>query len=364
MNSAKGTENDSLSKIGQNGRTKSQSVMANAANHFIGAVPTKGLNAMVMSPEPVRGTDAAMSDPRKAVLSGNGLAVASMLTWAAGFPAAEILLQTWPPVALLAARLALAVVVMVPIWVMIDGPRRILNARWTHAMLVGGLGLGSGMYLIILAQKLTDPVTVAIIASCAPLMAAMLELVAGTRRLRWNFVIGVAVSIAGGLIATSALAPAQLGLGAACAVVSTALFCWASMATARDFPDLSQTGRTTITFIGGLVTASILVFASAQLGFDVMPSTAIDLRQAGMLAMYALISMGLSQVFFVASVGKIGVTLSSFHINIAPFYVMVIMLVLGEDWNWTRAFGAGVVALAVVLAQDRPAGQSAWSRSS
>ncbi|KIC45375.1 membrane protein [Ruegeria sp. ANG-S4] len=279
--------------------------------------------------------------------------MASMLTWAAGFPAAEILLQTWPPVALLAARLALAVAVMVPIWVLMDGPRRVLSARWGHAMVVGGVALGSGMFLLILAQKLTDPVTVAIIASCAPLVAALLELAAGTRRLRWNFALGVVVSIVGGLIATSALAPAQLGLGAVCAVASTALFCWASMATARDFPELSQTGRTTITFIGGLGMAALLVFVSAQLGMDVMPTTAVDAQQAGMLVIYALISMGLSQVLFISSVGRLGVALSSFHINVAPFYVMVIMVVLGEDWNWTRALGAGIVAFAVILAQDR-----------
>ncbi len=310
---------------------------------------------MAMSPDPVRGNPVGWSGVRKSALSGNSLAVASMLTWAAGFPAAEILLQTWPPVALLAARLALAVTVMIPIWALIDGPSRVVAARWGHAMSIGGFGLGCGMYLIILAQKLTDPVTVAIIASCAPLTATLLELFSGTRRLKWNFALGVIVSIFGGLIATSAVAPAQLGLGAICAVVSTALFCWASMATARDFPELSQTGRTTITFVGGLLMASALVFVSAYFGFDVLPKTAFDAQQAGMLLIYALISMGLSQVFFIASVGKLGVALSSFHINIAPFYVMVIMVVLGDEWNWTRALGAGIVALAIVLAQDRGA---------
>jgi len=312
---------------------------------------------MALSPDPVRGNTHSVSDGRGAALSGNGLAVASMLTWAAGFPAAEVLLQTWPPVALLAARLALAVVVMVPIWVLIDGPRRVLSARWGHAMLVGGFGLGTGMFLLILAQKLTDPVTVAIIASCAPLTAALLELAAGTRRLKWNFALGVLVSIAGGLIATSALAPAQLGLGAVLTIMSTGLFCWASMATARDFPELSQTGRTTITFIGGLMMASLMTFGAAQMGMDVMPATPFDLRQAGMLMMYALVSMGLSQVFFIASISKLGVTLTSFHINIAPFYVMVIMVILGDEWSWSRLLGAGIVALAVVLAQDRRAPQ-------
>ncbi len=308
---------------------------------------------MALSPDPARGTGIGLPADRHTALSGNGLAVASMLTWAAGFPAAEVLLQTWPPIALLAARLALAVTVMLPIWILIDGPRRVRNARWARAMIVGGFGVGLGMFLLIVAQKLTDPVTVALIASCAPLVAALLELSAGTRRLRWNFVLGVLVSILGGFVATSAIAPVQLGLGAICAVLATALFCWASMATARDFPDLGQTGRATITFVGGLIMASVLMSGVALLGFDVMPETAFDIGQAGMLAIYALISMGLSQVFFIASVGRIGVTLSAFHINVAPFYVMVIMLVLGEAWDWTRALGAGIVALAVVVAQDR-----------
>lgn len=180
---------------------------------------------MAMSPDPVRGPSFAVPGARQSVLSGNGLAVASMLTWAAGFPAAEILLQSWPPVALWAARLMLAVAVMVPIWIWIDGPGAVLRARWGHAVRVGGFGLGLGMFLIILAQKLTDPVTVAIFASCAPLVATLLELAAGTRRLRANFALGVVVSIIGGLIATSAIAPAQLGLGALCAVGSTTLFC-------------------------------------------------------------------------------------------------------------------------------------------
>ncbi len=310
---------------------------------------------MAMSPDPVRGNALVAAERQNSAFSGNSLAIASMLIWAAGFPAAELLLQSWPPVALLTARLALAIVFMVPIWVLIDGPARVLRARWGHAMLVGGFGLGTGMFLIIVAQKLTDPVTVAIIASCAPLVATLLELASGTRRLKWNFALGVVVSIVGGLIATSAVAPAQLGLGAACAVLSTGLFCWASMATARDFPELSQMGRTTITFTGGLVMATILLVGSSHMGMNVMPSKPVDLEQAGMLVIYALISMGLSQLLFVSSIGKLGVALASFHINIAPFYVMVIMVVLGEEWNWTRVLGAAIVAVAVVLAQDRNA---------
>jgi len=71
---------------------------------------------MTISPDPVRGHTPVLPTGKATALSGNGLAVASMLTWAAGFPAAEILLQTWPPIALFSARMALAVCVLFPIW--------------------------------------------------------------------------------------------------------------------------------------------------------------------------------------------------------------------------------------------------------
>ena len=61
--------------------------------------------------------------------------------------------------------------------------------------------------------------------------------------------------------------------------------------------------------------------------------------------------MGLSQLLWIASVGRLGIGLASFHINVAPFYVMVIMLVLGAAWSWPQAIGAAIVGAGVVLAQ-------------
>ena len=63
--------------------------------------------------------------------------------------------------------------------------------------------------------------------------------------------------------------------------------------------------------------------------------------------------MALSQVMWVASVGRLGVAVASFHINVAPFYVMLLMLALGAGWNWTQALGGAIVVLGVVVAQRR-----------
>ena len=61
--------------------------------------------------------------------------------------------------------------------------------------------------------------------------------------------------------------------------------------------------------------------------------------------------MALSQFLWIISVGRLGVAVASFHVNLAPFYVMVILVAMGGDWGWAQAIGAAVVAMGVVIAQ-------------
>ena len=63
--------------------------------------------------------------------------------------------------------------------------------------------------------------------------------------------------------------------------------------------------------------------------------------------------MALSQVMWIASVGHLGVAVAAFHINVAPFYVMLLMIALGGSWSWPQAIGAAIVAFGVLLSQER-----------
>ncbi|WP_240336773.1 DMT family transporter [Tropicibacter sp. Alg240-R139] len=306
---------------------------------------------MAYSPDPARISAPVAGSARQTIASGNMLGVAAMMTWAAGFPAAEVLLQNWPSLTIITARLIMALCVLFPLWLLVEGPSRILNANWPRALVIGGFGFGVGTYLLLVAQAFTDPVTVALVASCAPLIGAILEVRAKSRRLNKQFAFGVVASIIGGIIATSGLAPIQLGLGALCAIVATTLFTWASMKTVQAFPELGPVGRSTITFSGALLMVATLLVGSAVLGFDVTPRVAIDMEQIGMLAIYAIVAMSVSQIMFIGAVDKLGVAVATFHINTAPFYVMVIMVMLGSNWNWTQAIGAAIVGLGVVASQ-------------
>lgn len=306
---------------------------------------------MTTAPDPLGGTAAL---PRAQVLGGNALGVASMMLWSAGFPAAEILLATWPPLTLITARFVLALGLLIGLWLLVEGPGPLMRARWGTGLRVGSLCFGLGAWLLLIAQDLTDPVTVAIIASTCPLAATIIEVATGQRRLRANFVLGLVFSLVGGIIASGAGGlSADLGLGALAAVTSCFLFSWGSFATVRDFPDLSALGRSTVTLAGGGAMTLALLAGAAILGQDMTPATGTDASQIGLLAIYAVAGMALSQVLFIATVGRLGIAVASFHINIAPFYVMLILLALGSDWSWPQAIGAAIVGAGVILSQRR-----------
>lgn len=123
--------------------------------------------------------------------------------------------------------------------------------------------------------------------------------------------------------------------------------------TVRDFPDLTPIGRSTITLAGACIFCIGLVLGCLTLGYDALPTAPITSHQLMLLSIYAVAALALSQVMFIASIGRLGIALTSFHINIAPFYVMLILLAMGGDWSWFKAAGAAVVGLGVVLSQRR-----------
>ena len=305
---------------------------------------------MTTAPDPSGGALYGAARTRNAAF-GNAFGVASMVTWAAGFPAAEILLETWPPLTLITARFILAVRILLPIWMLLDGRAAVFGAKWGRGTVMGGFCFGLGAYFLLLGQAYTDPVTVALIASTAPIAATLIEVATRQRRLRRNFLYGLLASVLGGYVATGGGLSIDFGIGAFFAVAACFLFAWGSFAAVRDFPDLSPTGRSTITLAGGCLMTGLLLIGSHAVGIDVMPSRAVDHTQFGLLAMYAVASMALSQVMFIASVGRLGIAVASFHINCAPFYVMLILLALGSAWSWPQAIGAAIVGMGVILSQ-------------
>lgn len=128
-------------------------------------------------------------------------------------------------------------------------------------------------------------------------------------------------------------------------------FAWGSWATVRFLPDLSPLGRTSVTLSGGLIVLAVSLLGGIALGITDAPAPLAKAADVEALLVYAVFGMAISQLLWIMSVGRMGVAVAAFHINISPFYVMVILFALGAAWSWPQFLGAAVVGLGVLIAQ-------------
>jgi len=286
------------------------------------------------------------------LVAGNSLALISIFLFAAGFPAAEVLLDIWHPITLMFFRLILAVSTLVFLWALIEGVSSVLKAPWLKGIKIGLLGFGLGTNLLLFAQWFTDPITVALLATVIPVSATILEVLDGRRKLNRKFILGLIVSILGGLIAVSENISVDLGWGVLMALGSGFSFMWASDKSVTRLSDLSSIARSSITFTGAAVFTTISFTIFFVLGLIEFPKWLTN-DQLLSLLIYSVIGMAISQVFFIAAIDRVGVAISSLHLNFSPFYVMIILFILGGAWDLRAAIGASIVAFGVWLAQSK-----------
>jgi len=297
----------------------------------------------------------SLATPRSA-LSAHMICLASMVVWAVGLPAADVLIPILPPLVLTAMRNLSAAAFLLPLWLWAEGWRPIRAARWDKGIAVGAVCVGLGAVLLVIAQARTDAVTVAIVTATMPVVGIALEVMLDQRRLRLQMVLGLALGLIGGLLAYGlGRGGMQLGMGAVAAFGSVLAFTWGSRATVKAFPDLTSIGRTAITVAGASIAMTVMALAHTAWVGMMIDWGAMGPRQWGALMLYGVGSLGISQVLWIVAVGRLGIGLASMHMNAVPFYVMVIMFALGAGWNWMQALAALVVVVGVMIAQGRKA---------
>lgn len=290
----------------------------------------------------------------KSALTANLICSASMLLWAAGLPAAQVLIPHVPPLLLAAARIGLSALFLLPIWWLMDGHRAVLRANWLYGCLIGGTGFALGAFLMTKGQSLTGPVTVAVISASMPVIGIALEVLLDRRRMTLGLLLGLALSLLGGLLVVNG-APGEAGIGLGIG----ALFCFGSVLAftlgsrwaVTFFPELSAIGRTTVTLTGAAICINIAALASLAFGGAEPDWPSLGWPDFGALIFYSVSGMAISQLLWIYAVGRLGIGLSSLHINLTPFYVMLIVFALGGAWSWTQALSAGIVGLGVLIAQ-------------
>jgi drug/metabolite transporter (DMT)-like permease len=297
--------------------------------------------------------------PTRTVLSANLICLASMLVWAAGLPAADLIIPLIPPLPLTALRTGLAAGVLMLFWLAWEGWEPIRRANWGRGIVVGGVCMGLGAVLLVIGQARTDAVTVSIITATMPIVGIALEVALDGRKLTMPLIFGLILSLLGGAVALAQGGfSLNLGLGALAAFASVVAFTWGSRATVTAFPDMTNLGRTALTVAGAFICAVVVSVTYAGFGGPSVQWAAIGWREVGALMLFGIGSLAVSQILWIMAVGRIGIGAASLHMNAVPFYVMIFAFALGAAWNWPQTIGAVVVVLGVLIAQ----GMLRWRR--
>jgi drug/metabolite transporter (DMT)-like permease len=286
-------------------------------------------------------------------LVANLLCMLSMLVWSMGLPAADVLIGLVPPLPLTAARMTLACACLLPIWWWYEGTAVLRGAHWVRGIAIGGSTLGLGAFLMVAGQGLTDAVTVAIISASMPVVGIGIEVLLDGRRVTLGLVIGLVLSVIGGVMAMDGRSGSMgLGWGAVLCFASVLVYTLGSRMSVTSFPQLTPLGRTTITLCGAALVSTVAALVHTALGGPQPQWEQLGWPQAGALAIFAIGAMALSQLLWISAVGQLGIALSSLHINATPFYVMLMLFALGGSWSWTQALAAAIVGIGVLVAQD------------
>tara|TARA_B100001173_G_scaffold297335_1_gene293877 strand:+ start:296 stop:1201 length:906 start_codon:yes stop_codon:yes gene_type:complete len=285
-------------------------------------------------------------------IRGNIFGAIAIFLFALGFPAADQLLQTWGIMALIALRNLLALMVMIFLIFLLERSVVLRKLPWIKGFWIGGIGFGFGSLLLLVAQAMTDATTAALAAAAMPIFAVGLEVALDGRRLSGRFLVAVALVLFGGALAADVFpGKSSIGTGFAFGLFASGIFAWGSRQTVKSFPSLSPLSRTAITTSGMFGFTAIPCFAAMLFEHSWSTVGSLDISNIGLLFIYACLALGFSQVFWIKAVEDVGIGIASFHLNATPFYVMIIVFILGSEWNWVQALGAAVLTVGTILAQ-------------
>ena len=292
--------------------------------------------------------------PRPGALTSNLTCFAAMVMWSFAFPIAEFMLASWSTVTLVLTRQLIGVATLFACWLWLDGFARIRAADWRGGLHVGGIGFGLGSITFLVGQHMSDAVTPAIAASMMPIIGALLEVTLDGRRLKPRLLGGILLALLGGLLATGTrIDEGNFGWGSMLCLFSVVLFAWATRATNHRFRSLSFVGQTTLTLSGSLIVVTLVYLLMRLLQIPGTGIGVLDSQHLGLLVFSSVASLALAQFMWIRGAAGLGILLASLHMNAVPFYVMVIVvLFLGEGWNWGQAAGAALVAIGVLMAQS------------
>ncbi|HET6223409.1 MAG TPA: EamA family transporter [Dongiaceae bacterium] len=283
----------------------------------------------------------------------------TMFAWGSMIPAVNIMVQTWDPYFLTAARYIAAAPILLLLLALVEPGRRggPSVASW-RLWLLGTVGIGIFSPLFILGIAHSNPVTAAVLAAAGPVITAIVAWLSFRVPMERGLVPAILFAVVGGLLATYdpnvVGAPFDLRGGEVLILLASACWAWYSLAAQRWLAGWSQLRITTMTMSCGGVVAVIVFLLFGAFGVAPLPPTIpLSAQDLGLFTWMTLgpVIMG----FFLWNYGvrKLGILVASLFLNLTPVAAILITAALGTYPTATQILDATLVVAGVLQSQLR-----------
>ena len=300
------------------------------------------------------------ADAASSRVQGNLFAFLGMFIWAMTYPITDILLRTWNPLSLAMTRVLCAGILLGFIAIFVRANRN----EWRNwpikdACLTGVIGLGLSTVLMNFAFQYSNAVNVAVISTMVPLVSAIMGMIRGEEQMTLRLGTALCLAIGGGVVVSVSNLDSELGFRGGellmiCAVVLWTWFSRVSVTKLRSIPPFPRMALA-LTVAGLALFPIVLIFH-----WTAMPMFELSWRISDVwLPVCLAFGVAFSTGFWMMSADRIGVTIAAIHVNVVPFYVVVLMILFGGFLNLWQLGGAILVAAGVILAQLNLGGETA-----
>ena len=286
------------------------------------------------------------------LLQSNFICIFAALSFAMGFPALDVLLNEWGFISVVLVRNFVAFIFVLLLWLVFENFDNMIQAKWLKGFSIGAIGFGVGSFLLVIAQLLTTTFVASLAAALMPIAAISIELLFDNRSVTLSFFIGLTLVLLGSMLILG-LHEIDLNfcVGLFVGIISVTFFAWGSRASVIHLPDMTTLARTTTTTLGmsGFCLIVYLISLYFELGATDVPK--LNLQHVKFFIIYACFGLAISQLLWIKGVQKLGIGIASLHLNITPFYVMIILFIIGHKWIWTHAIGALIIIVGISITQ-------------
>ena len=291
-------------------------------------------------------------------VAGNFMLALGTSVWATHFLVTDSLLRSWDPYFVTAGRLLSATFFLMTAYALQTRGRPLRRIPWRPALVLGAAGISISTVCLTLGVKHAGPVSAAIVAATAPIVAAFMARGVFRARLSVAVTFGAVVAVAGGIVAalgTHAAGSEESRGGELFILAAVTLFTWYSIGAQRWLSGMSQLGISAITImIGGL---TLLAALPVLVGLGIA-EVRLELDARSVLGVLYLGAGPASFALFTWhwGISRVGVTIASIYSNLAPVVVVVIRMIQGEPPTSFHLIGGTLIIAGVLFAQLLPPG--------